>query len=61
MIYLTLKTHDSGISHQTHYPYEETPGGSFLCIFLLLPYNILPLQGLMRSVSVTKNQKFKKR
>ena len=50
------------MSHQTHSPYEETLGGSFfLCIFLLLHYNILPLQGLMRSVSVIKNQKFKKR
>lgn len=29
MIYLALKTHDSGMSHQTHSPYEETLGGSF--------------------------------
>jgi len=31
-IYLTLKTHDSGISHQTLSPYEETPGGSFFSV-----------------------------
>lgn len=32
MIYLALKTHDSGMSHQTHSPYEETLGGSFFSV-----------------------------